>query len=77
MKGYLNIPESICVTSCRECGARPVIATAGIQGYFIKCPANESHYQTQPGLIDIEDWNLNNTIASSNDQTFNPISIQA
>jgi hypothetical protein len=33
----------------------------------VKCSANNEHYQTMPGLIDIEDWNRHNTI--------NPLSI--
>ena len=28
--------------------------------YIVKCPNDNSHYQTEAGLIDIEDWNLHN-----------------
>ena len=61
MKGYIVIPESIPCRTCKYCGSRPIIALAGTDNYVIKCPADASHYQTQPGLIDINDWNANNT----------------
>jgi hypothetical protein len=67
MKGYVNIPETIYVTMCRECGARPIIAPAGDLGYVVKCPMNDEHYQTLPGLIDIESWNLHNRNQHGND----------
>jgi hypothetical protein len=60
MKGYITIPESITCRICRYCGSRPIIALAGKDDYVIKCPTDDSHYQTEPGLIDIEDWDLNN-----------------
>lgn len=61
MKGYVNIPKSVYCKRCRECGARPIIAHVGIEGYVVKCPNDDSHYQTIPGIIDIEDWNIHNT----------------
>ncbi|MFC0514023.1 hypothetical protein ACFFGT_07435 [Mucilaginibacter angelicae] len=30
-------------------------------GYVVKCPVDDSHYRTHPGLIDINDWNIHNT----------------
>lgn len=63
MRGYVKIPRSIYCKLCKECGSRPVIAQVSDIGYVVKCPNN--HYQTMPGLIDIEDWNVNNTITLS------------
>ncbi len=65
MRGYVNIPESIYCKLCKECGSRPVIAAVEDLGYVVKCPKENAHYQTMPGLIDIEDWNRHNTINSS------------
>jgi hypothetical protein len=62
MRGYVNIPKSIYCKVCKECGARPVIALVSDIGYIVKCSKDDKHYQTMPGLIDIEDWNRNNTI---------------
>lgn len=67
MRGYVNIPKSIYCKLCKECGSRPVVAQVSDIGYVVKCSANDDHYQTMPGLIDIEDWNRYNTI--------NPLSI--
>jgi hypothetical protein len=64
MKGYVNIPGTIYCKLCKECGARPVIAMVDDIGYIVKCGKDDNHYQTMPGLIDIEDWNQHNTITS-------------
>jgi len=61
VKGYVNIPASIYCKLCKECGSRPVIARIDDIGYIVKCSKNDNHYQTEPGLIDIEDWNRHNT----------------
>ena len=61
MKGYVNIPKSIYCKRCKHCGSRPIVAMAGDSGYVVKCPTSDAHYQTKPGLIDIEDWNIHNT----------------
>jgi hypothetical protein len=66
MKGYVNIPKTIYVKPCVECGARPIIAVAGEEGYVVQCPNND-HYKTLPGIIDLEDWNTHNKITSSGD----------
>lgn len=60
--GYVKIPNSIYCKLCKECGARPIIAKVSDIGYVVKCSNDNSHYQTMPGLIDIEDWNRHNTI---------------
>jgi len=60
MRGYINIPDTVSCTVCKYCGARPIIALAELGEYIVKCPNNDRHYQTEPGLIDIEDWNLHN-----------------
>ena len=65
MRGYVNIPGTIFCKLCKECGARPVIAKVGDIGYVVKCSKNDHHYQTMPGLIDIEDWNRHNTITAA------------
>lgn len=62
MPGYLTIPKSICCKFCKICGARPVIQADSAGLYVVKCPNDNGHYQTLPGLIDIDDWNRNNTI---------------
>lgn len=60
MKGYVNIPQTIYVKCCKECGARPIIAKVNYADYVVKCPMSDNHYQTQAGLIDLNDWNRNN-----------------
>jgi len=60
MRGYLLIPDSVECSACKYCGARPIIAMAEMGEYVVKCPNSDSHYQTPPGLIDIEDWNQHN-----------------
>jgi hypothetical protein len=67
MKGYLTIPKSIYCKPCKQCGARPVIALTGPDGYVIKCPTDDGHYQTKSGLIDVEDWNIHNTVLYDNE----------
>lgn len=62
MKGYVNIPRSVYCKLCRECGARPIIAHVGLEGYVVKCPGDDNHYTTTAGIIDIEDWNIHNTV---------------
>ena len=65
MRGYVHVPQSIYCKVCRECGARPVVALVDDIGYIVKCSKDDRHYQTMPGLIDIEDWNRHNTMPSS------------
>jgi hypothetical protein len=60
MRGYINVPDTVSCSVCKYCGARPIIALADMGEYIVKCPTNDAHYQTYPGLIDIEDWNLHN-----------------
>lgn len=73
MRGYVNIPQTIYCKLCKECGSRPVIALVEGIGYIVKCSKDDGHYQTMPGLIDIEDWNRNNTIAvSAAEHTLSP-----
>ena len=67
MKGYVNIPGTIFCENCKQCGSRPIIALNNNKDYVVKCPADEAHYQTKPGLIDIEDWNTNNRSVLDND----------
>jgi hypothetical protein len=62
MRGYVNVPQSIYCKPCAACGSRPVIALVDDIGYVVKCSKDNKHYQTMPGLIDIEDWNRHNTI---------------
>jgi len=64
MVGYVNIPKSIYCKLCKECGSRPVIAKVSDIGYVVKCAKDNNHYQTLPGLIDIEDWNRHNTVTT-------------
>jgi hypothetical protein len=67
MKGYVNIPKSIYVKRCKECGARPIIAKTSEANYVVKCPNDNEHYQTLPGIIDLEDWNLHNQTPNGNE----------
>ncbi|MGZ3766848.1 MAG: hypothetical protein ACXVA2_19460 [Mucilaginibacter sp.] len=60
MRGYIIIPESVECKACKYCGARPIIALAAKDEYVVKCPNDDSHYQTQGGMIDIDDWNQQN-----------------
>ena len=60
MRGYINIPGSISCSSCKYCGARPIIALTGKDEYTVMCPNDDSHYHTESGMIDIEDWNQHN-----------------
>ena len=72
MNDCLTIPKTIYCKICKICGARPVIE-ADIAGFYVvKCPNNNSHYQTRSGLIDIEDWNRNNTIHFIPGRDINP-----
>jgi len=63
MRGYITLPASISCAVCKECGARPIIAMAEGGEYIVKCPNSDSHYHTEPGLIDMDDWNLHNIAA--------------
>jgi len=60
MRGYINIPDTVSCSVCKHCGARPIIALADMGEYVVRCPTDASHYQTEPGLIDIDDWNRHN-----------------
>jgi len=66
MRGYITVPDTYSCIPCKHCGARPVIAIAEEGEYVVKCPNDASHYQTQPGLIDIDDWNEHNAVAAPN-----------
>ncbi|HJP61920.1 MAG TPA: hypothetical protein VJ844_00675 [Mucilaginibacter sp.] len=66
MRGYILVPESVSCNACKYCGARPIIALVEVGEYVVKCPNSNSHYHTEPGLIDIEDWNLHNIPSVSN-----------
>jgi hypothetical protein len=64
MSDYLQIQPNIFCEPCKDCGARPVIDQ--VKGKFIvKCPNNKKHYSTNPGIIDISDWNLKNKVQTS------------
>lgn len=64
MKGFTQIQDSIFVEPCKDCGERPVVEQQ--KGLFIvRCPKHNSHYQTKPGLADINDWNLKNKVHTS------------
>ena len=73
MKGYVNIPKTIYVKPCVECGARPIIEAAGDDGYVVRCPNND-HYATPRGIIDLENWNNYNNRMSSGDYRMNSMS---
>jgi hypothetical protein len=60
MRGYITVPGTFSCLACKYCGAPPVIAVADEGEYVVKCPNDPTHYQTRPGLIDIDDWNEHN-----------------
>lgn len=59
MSAIYQIQSAIFCEPCKECGARPIIEYSKGK-YVVKCPNNKNHYQTKPGLVDIQDWNLKN-----------------
>lgn len=67
MRGYIEIPKSVECTVCKYCGARPIISVAEKGEYTVKCPNDDSHYHTESGLIDIEDWNQHNVATPSSE----------
>jgi hypothetical protein len=75
MRGYVNIPNSMYVRCCKYCGERPVIALVSIGMYMVKCPASDNHYHTEPGLIDLEEWNRNNNIKQADEFNLNQIAL--
>ena len=72
MKGFINVPSSINFRLCRHCGGNPVIMLSDNGLYVVKCPNDEAHYQTVPGIIDIDDWNIHNTGLYENDYNVRP-----
>jgi hypothetical protein len=75
MRGYVNIPNTMYVKRCKDCGARPIIAMVEHGEYVVKCPISDNHYHTQPGLIDLDAWNRNNGIAIPNNYSLGSLSI--
>jgi hypothetical protein len=73
MRGYVNIPNTMYVRRCKDCGARPIIALASIGMYMVKCPVSDTHYHTEPGLIDLENWNIHNINKQPDDYNLNQI----
>jgi hypothetical protein len=61
MKGYINVTESFNCERCKYCGSAPIIFLTDHGLYLLKCPQDDTHYQTKPGAIDIDDWNIHNT----------------
>lgn len=59
MEKFIPIQANIFCEPCKDCGARPVVEQ--VRGQFlVRCPKNKLHYQTKPGLVDINDWNTKN-----------------
>lgn len=75
MRGYVNIPQTMYVKRCKDCGARPIIAVVEQGEYVVKCPISDNHYHTQPGLIDLEAWNMNNKIPTANNYYLGSLTI--
>jgi hypothetical protein len=76
MRGYITLPDTYSCAVCKYCGARPVIAIAEEGEYIVKCPNDASHYQTHPGLIDIDDWNQHNSTPVNNQIDVSPNALQ-
>ena len=65
MNNFIAIQSAFFCENCRDCGARPVVEQ--VKGSFVvRCPNNNKHYKTKPGLIDqnLKDWNLKNKVHS-------------
>jgi hypothetical protein len=54
-----QIQPAIFCEPCKDCGARPVIKLQNDK-FTVMCPNNPGHYNTKPGLININDWNFKN-----------------
>ncbi|SEP42693.1 hypothetical protein SAMN05428947_116102 [Mucilaginibacter sp. OK283] len=64
MGKFISIQPSVICENCIICGSRPVIEQN--KGKFtVRCPKDNTHYQTPPGLIDINGWNTNNKTQDS------------
>ena len=72
VRGYLHIPGSVHCVACKHCGATPIIVPVDDIGYSVKCPDNDSHYHTPPGIIDIESWNYHNNSINVPVPAFDP-----
>ena len=59
MKDFLQIQPAIFCEPCKDCGARPVVEQLKDK-FVVRCPNEDRHYKTKPGLINIADWNLKN-----------------
>jgi hypothetical protein len=75
MKGYVNIPNTIYVKRCKDCGARPIIAMVEQGEYVVKCPISDNHFHTQPGLIDLDAWNNHNKNPETPGYTIGALSV--
>jgi hypothetical protein len=64
MKNFVQIQGGIFCEPCKDCGARPVIEQSKDK-FMVRCPTSKTHYQTKPGLVDINDWNLKNKVHPS------------
>jgi hypothetical protein len=59
MEKFIPIQANVFCEPCRECGSRPVVEQ--VKGkYKVRCPKDKSHYQTNPGVVDVNDWNTKN-----------------
>lgn len=54
-----SIQPNIHCEPCKECGARPVIEQTR-KGFVVKCPTSKKHFSTQPGMVNVEEWNRYN-----------------
>jgi len=75
MRGYVNIPNTMYVRCCKYCRARPIIALVSIGAYTVRCPVSDHHYHTEAGLIDLEEWNINNMIKPAGDFNLNQLAV--
>jgi|EndMetStandDraft_4_1072995.scaffolds.fasta_scaffold42022_3 hypothetical protein len=67
MGKFIKIQPSVVCENCIICGSRPVIDQVKGSHFIVRCPKDGTHYQTTPGLVDINDWNLNNRAQDSGD----------
>lgn len=65
MAKFIKIQSLVVCENCIICGHRPVIEQCKGSKFTVRCPKDSTHYQTTPGAININDWNMNNKMQDS------------
>lgn len=61
MSVSITIQPNIHCEPCKECGARPVVEQTR-KGFQVGCPTSKKHFTTQPGMVNIDEWNRYNKV---------------